>query len=63
MPSLISDEMLEAYAVIAPLDELAASLHARYGDLIDRLTLYFPYRPGERDDFWRRLITDLQDAQ
>ncbi len=63
MPSLISDEMLEAYAVVAPRDELAASLQARYGDLIDRLTLYIPYRPGERDDFWRRLATDLQDAQ
>jgi hypothetical protein len=24
--------------------------------LADRLALYLPFVPGERDDFWRRLV-------
>jgi hypothetical protein len=35
---------------------LAAALKARYDGLADRITLYLPFRPGERDAFWRRLI-------
>jgi probable F420-dependent oxidoreductase len=62
MPSLISDEMLETYAVAAGPTELAGALKARYGGLADHLTLYFPYVPGERDEFWRRLLGELREA-
>jgi probable F420-dependent oxidoreductase len=56
MPALISDEMLESFAVSAPLAELGAALQARYAGLLDRLALYRPFVPGEDDDGWRRLI-------
>jgi probable F420-dependent oxidoreductase len=56
MGSCITDEMLEAFAVVAPTEDLAAALKARYDGLADRITLYLPFRPGERDAFWRRLI-------
>lgn len=55
MPALISDEMLAAFAVEAPTGELAAALRDRYGGLVDRITPHVPYRPGEREDFWRAL--------
>jgi probable F420-dependent oxidoreductase len=55
MPSLITPEMLETFAVVACPEDLAGALKARYQGIADRLGLYLPYRPGERDPFWRSL--------
>ena len=56
----IPDEMLAAVAVVAPPGELGAALRQRYAGLADRLTVYRPYRPGERDDEWRQLLEALR---
>ena len=56
MPSLITDEMLEAFVVEAPPDELGPALEARYEGLTDRVALYVPFVPGERDTFWRAVL-------
>jgi probable F420-dependent oxidoreductase len=56
MPGLVSDEMLDVFATSASLDELPEALLNRYQGLADRLTLYFPFVPGERDSFWQNLI-------
>ncbi len=62
MPALVGDEMLKTFAVIAPPQELAAALRERYAGLADRLSLYMPFAPGVRDDFWRQLASDLRDV-
>ena len=62
MPSLITDEMLSTFAVIAPERELAGRLTERYAGLADRLSLYLPYTPGSRDEFWRRLVDGMSAA-
>lgn len=54
MPALVSDEMLDTFAVRAPAADLPAALAERYNGLADRLALYLPFVPGERDEFWRR---------
>lgn len=59
MSALISDEMLATFAVIAKPQELPVLLAEKYRGLVDRLALYFPYQPGERDDFWRGLVAGL----
>lgn len=56
MPTLITDEMLTAFAVEGAPDEIGPALAARYGGLVDRLALYMPYVPGERDEFWGSVI-------
>ncbi len=61
MPSLITDTMLETFAVVTDSDHLSATLQQKYGDIIDRLTLYSPFMPGQRDSFWKKLITELQN--
>jgi probable F420-dependent oxidoreductase len=43
MGELITDEMLETFAVVAPPDELAGAIAARHGDILDRVNLYTPY--------------------
>jgi len=62
MPSLITDEMLSTFAVIATEEGLADQLLKRYAGLADRLSLYLPYSPGSRDEFWRRLVAEMGAA-
>src|SRR5215204_4902581 len=56
MPALITNEMLAAFAVEAAPDEIGAALSKRYEGLIDRVALYLPFVPGERDEFWQTVV-------
>ena len=49
MADLITDEMLDAYAVTATYDKLREALVARYEGLLDRTALYQPYQPSLDD--------------
>jgi hypothetical protein len=48
--------MLSACAIEAAPDEIGPALRERYEGLIDRVALYLPFVPGERDEFWRTLV-------
>ena len=56
MPPLITDEMLRAFVVEAPPEELGPALRERYDGLIDRVALYVPFVPGQRDAFWQKVV-------
>jgi hypothetical protein len=56
MPALIDNEMLATFAVVSNAADLPGALMDRYAGLVERLALYLPYVPGERDDFWRSLL-------
>ncbi len=61
MPGLVSDEMLSAFMTEAASPQrLAAALKDRYASLADRLTLYLPFRPGEKDEWWKEMIQAFQ---
>ncbi len=49
MGDLISNDMLNEFAVVAPADELAHAVKARYEGLLDRVGYYFPFAPEEQD--------------
>ncbi|MBE9525159.1 MAG: LLM class F420-dependent oxidoreductase, partial [Chloroflexi bacterium] len=38
----------------------SAALLERYQGIADRLNLYIPFIPGERDDFWRKLLKEIK---
>jgi probable F420-dependent oxidoreductase len=59
MPALVTDEMLAAFAVEAAPNELGSALKERYEGLIDRVSLYLPFVPGERDEFWRTALESV----
>ena len=44
MGELIDDDILNAFAVVRPLDEVAAEVKRRFGDVVDRFSLYAPYK-------------------
>ena len=60
MGALISDDMIAEFAVVAPFDQLGPALKARYSGVLDRVTAYFPYIPGELDPVWRDVIGALK---
>ena len=55
MPMLITDEMLNEFCLMTTQENLANDLKKRYESIADRLTLYTPFVPGEKDDWWRKL--------
>ncbi len=44
MGELIDDDALEAFAIVAEPEQIAPKLKARYGDVVDRISFYAPYR-------------------
>jgi probable F420-dependent oxidoreductase len=60
MGDLIDDEMLHTFAVVAEPDQLAAELHARYGDIVDRISFYAPYQSDP--ETWLPVVEALKAA-
>jgi len=54
MGELIDDDVVDAFAVVAPIDDVPARVLARFGDLVDRFSFYMPYKVD--DDHWRTLL-------
>jgi probable F420-dependent oxidoreductase len=59
MPALINNDILREVAIIASPAGLPAALLERYTGIVDRLGLYIPFMPGERDEFWENLLQAL----
>ena len=61
MGELVSDEMLDAFAVSAEYDEIAGAFAERYGGLVDEasFTLYSEHPPKEAE--LRRIIRDFRE--
>lgn len=60
MPMLITDEMLGEFCLLTDEKNLASELKKRYDGIADRLTLYTPFVPGEKDDWWRQLTNSFE---
>jgi len=60
MGNLVSDEMLEAYAVIAGPDDLPAALARRYGGKVDRIQIDETWFEGLSDDDVARLVAQIK---
>jgi len=60
MPMLITDEMLNEFSLITNEADLPSELKKRYDGIADRLTLYTPFVPGERDEWWKKLADFLK---
>ena len=62
MPALVTDEMLNEFAVVTDGNQLADELKRRYEGIADRLTLYSPFVPGEKDEWWRKLTENFRES-
>lgn len=57
MGTLIDDEILDAFAIVAEPPQIAARYRERFGDVIDRLTFYAPYKSDP--DTWLPVLEAL----
>ena len=60
MGKLIDDEILNTFAVVGAPEQIAPELHRRYGDVIDRISFYAPYKSDP--DRWRQVLADIKAA-
>lgn len=60
MPDLITPDILNVLAVRGTWAELPHIIHDKYGDLLDRVSYYLPFVPGERDDGWRATAQEFK---
>jgi hypothetical protein len=58
MSTLISDDIVDKFAVVAEPDEVATRLLQRFADVVARISFYFPFS-GDRDR-WVRAVRTLK---
>lgn len=56
MADLITDEMVDTYAVTGSYGTIARRIQERYAGLLDRVSLYQPYQPNLGDPRWPALV-------
>jgi probable F420-dependent oxidoreductase len=60
MGKLIDDEILNTFAVVGEPEQVAPELHRRYGDVIQRISFYAPYKTDPTR--WSKVLADLKAA-
>ncbi|MCC6605886.1 MAG: TIGR03617 family F420-dependent LLM class oxidoreductase [Anaerolineae bacterium] len=63
MPGLINDNILDAMAVRGTWAELPQIIHQKYGTLLDRVSYYLPFVPGENEAGWQASIQGFASMQ
>ncbi|MFM7871246.1 MAG: LLM class F420-dependent oxidoreductase [Actinomycetota bacterium] len=60
MGTLITDEVLETFAVVGEPEQIAPELTKRYGDVIQRISFYAPYKSDP--ERWGKVLAALRSA-
>ena len=58
MGELITDDMLDAFAVIAEPEDVPKAMLTRYGDIVDRLSFYAPYQSDP--ERWKQVLAGFK---
>jgi hypothetical protein len=57
MGELIDDDVLNAFAVVCPLDKVAAEVRSRFEGMVDRFSFYAPYKVDP--ETWKDVLADF----
>lgn len=61
MPHLVTDEMMAEFVVSGTWAELPARIKAKYaGGLLDRVSYYIPFVPGDNEAGWQATLAGFQ---
>ena len=60
MGNLITDEILNTFAVVGEPETISPELHRRYGDVIQRISFYAPYKSDP--ERWATVLEALKSA-
>ncbi len=58
MGDLVTDEILDSFAVVGEPEAIAPELSRRYGDVIQRISIYAPY--ASDPERWQRVLADIK---
>jgi len=58
-PKLVTEEMLEEFAVRGSFDAIADAVRAKYDGLVDRVGFYIPVVGGAHEKEWERVVQAL----
>jgi len=61
MPALINDDILDSIVVTGSWANLPAIVYKKYGNLLDRVSYYLPFVPGENEDGWLATIHGFRE--
>jgi hypothetical protein len=50
--------VLDAFAIVAPIEQVAAKVQARFGDIVDRFSFYAPYQIDP--EIWRAVLAGFR---
>ncbi|MDX1416877.1 MAG: LLM class flavin-dependent oxidoreductase, partial [Candidatus Promineifilaceae bacterium] len=56
MPGMVNDQMMDTFVVTGTWADLPGKVKAKYGRLLDRVSYYLPYIPGENEEGWRTTV-------
>ncbi len=62
MPALITNEILDQVAIVAPAEQVPDHIFHRYDGLLDRVTLYTPFTVEDLPR-WRSLVQSLRGRE
>ena len=60
MGDLVTDEILEAFAIVAEPEDVPRQMLARYGDVLDRISFYAPYKSDP--ERWSKVLDGFRAA-
>jgi probable F420-dependent oxidoreductase len=60
MPSLITDDIIEVFALRGSWADLPRKVLQKYDGLLDRVSYYFPAVPGENEAQWRTTVAGFK---
>jgi hypothetical protein len=60
MGELVDDDILSAFAIVGEPEDIAPQLSARYGDVVDRISFYAPFRSDP--ERWAKVMDALKAA-
>jgi probable F420-dependent oxidoreductase len=61
MAGLITDEVLETFAIVAPIDEVSAQITKRFGGAVDRFSFYAPDQYDKA--YWHDVLVRVRADQ
>jgi hypothetical protein len=60
MGELVDDDVLEAFAVSGEPEEIPVRMLERYGDVVDRISFYAPYKSDP--ERWGRVLEGFKSS-
>ena len=60
MAELVTDEMLDVFAVTGTWEEIGTRIRERYTGVLDRIGFYVPFRANDRPERWRKVLSSVR---